>query len=153
MMVNINTSIQEVNRHRYLLEHRCGYTFARMEYGQRLTLAMKHAGLNQTELAARAKVSQPTISYLVNPDKRATGSEFTARFARECGVSVDWLSDELGEMIPNYFQTTDPKIIAAAKVMQESAEYVKDAAVEAVLRAKKLADRARENNDNNGTDG
>lgn len=71
-----------------------------MKFGERLRAAREHAKLSQGELAERTKLSQPTISYLENPAKNATGSEFTIRLARACGVSVDWLADEVGEMVP-----------------------------------------------------
>jgi len=118
-------------------------------YGQRLTDAMEHAGLTQTVLAVATGLSQPTISYLASPKNTATGSEFTPRLARVCGVSVDWLADEIGEMLPTYFTTTDPKIIAVARVMEPLSEYAKDAAVKDVTQIAELVERAKAN----GTDG
>lgn len=59
--------------------------------------------------------------------------------------SFDWLLNGLDS-----YATTDPKIIATAKAMEHSPEYVKDAAVQAVLTTCELAKRAKANG--NGTD-
>lgn len=104
--------------------------------------------MTQPELAERARVSQSLISQLENSET-ATGSEYTNRLARAMGVSADWLSDEIGEMIPVIYTTTDPKIIAVAKVMEPMPEYGKDAAVKDVTEVAQLIDHAK----NNGTDG
>lgn len=122
-----------------------------MEYGERLKLARKHANLTQDALADESGVKQPSISYLENIRNECTGSEFTARFARVCGVSVDWLADEIGEMVPVIYQTTDPKIIAVAKVMEPMPEYAKDAAVKDVAEVAELIAQAARGG--NGTDG
>ena len=113
-----------------------------MDYGQRLKAARDHAKLSQAQLAELAGIKQPSISHLeTHPD--ATGSEFTARLARHCGVSADWLADEFGEMIPSVYQTTDPKIIAVARVMEPLPEYAKDAAVKDVTEVAELIALAR----------
>lgn len=98
-----------------------------------MRVARTYANLSQAELAEKSGVTQPTISQLENSgtDK---GSAHTVRFARACGISPDWLDDEIGEMIPQYFITTDPKIVAACKLMEPMAEYAKDAVVKKLLR-------------------
>lgn len=121
-----------------------------MDYGERLKLARKHARLTQESLAEETDVKQPSISYIENPKNHCTGSEFTARFARACGVSVDWLADEIGEMIPNYYTTADPKIIAVAKIMEPMPEYGKNAAVKDVAEVAELIAQAQ---GKDGTDG
>ncbi|HET6718353.1 MAG TPA: helix-turn-helix transcriptional regulator, partial [Rhodocyclaceae bacterium] len=139
-----------VNRHVFLSEYKQGYTLAGMDYGQRLKAAREHAKLSQLDLAEQAGIRQPSVSHLENSSK-ATGSEFTARFARITGVSVDWLADEIGDMIPMTYQTTDPKIIAAAKMMEPLPEYAKDVAVKDVAQVAQLIERA--SHGGNGTDG
>ncbi|MBI3096370.1 MAG: helix-turn-helix domain-containing protein [Rhodocyclales bacterium] len=67
--------------------------------------------------------------------------------------SIDWVLLNKGQMIPNGVYITDPKLIAFCGAMEPVAEYVKDAAVDAALRAKELAAKARENGGNNGTHG
>lgn len=147
MARNINTFIRVVNRSLYLPFNKGAYIIDSMtkSYAQRLAEAMAHAGLNQTELAARAEISQPSIHYLLKPANKATGSEFTPRFARICGVSPDWLADEIGEMIPAYFQTTDPKIIAACRLMEPLPEYAKDMAVKELAQVTELIANVRAN--------
>ena len=122
-----------------------------MKYGERLKLARDHAGLNQDQLAELAGIKQPSVSYLEKKTSKAKGSEHTARFARICRVSVDWLSDEIGDMIPMVYQTTDPKIIAAARVMEPLSEYGKSAAVKNVTEIAQLIAHAQDGG--NGTDG
>lgn len=117
-----------------------------MKYGQRLKAA--RGDRTQAWLSESSGVSQSLISQLENSET-ATGSEYTNRLARALGVSADWLADEIGEMIPAYFQTTDPKIIAVAKVMEPLPEYAKDAAIRDVTQVAELLTRAK----NNGTDG
>lgn len=116
-----------------------------MKFGERLKLARNHKGLTQAALAELAGMAQPTIHHLENPDKNASGSEFTPRLARILGVSVDWLADEVGEMIPAVYSTSDPKLVAIMHALEDRAEYVKDAATAAVLTTCELAERAKAN--------
>lgn len=97
---NIDGSMKGVNRSVYLTNNRHGYSLQTMKYGERLKTARKHAGLSQAALAERAGISQPTVHYLEDVANDAQGSEHTTRLARACGISADWLSDEIGEMIP-----------------------------------------------------
>lgn len=122
--------------------------FCGMRYGERLKAARNHAGLTQTELAERCGIAQPTISELESTDG---GSAYTTRLARACGVSPDWLADEIGEMQPSGIFVTDPKLIAAHKVMQDLPGYGKDAAIKAIVETAELIERARSNGD--GTNG
>jgi transcriptional regulator with XRE-family HTH domain len=150
MTPNIDISICPVNRHLCLPDHRAGYNFDPMNYGERLKAAREYAVLDQYALAEKVGIKQPSISYLESSPK-AEGSQYTVQFARACGVSPDWLADEIGEMIPTTYQTTDPKIIAVARVMEPMPEYAKDAAVKDVAEVAELVSRARQ--DGNGTTG
>lgn len=115
-----------------------------MRYGERLRAARKACGLNQTELSEASRVSQSLISQLEN-SLTATGSEYTNRLARAMGINPDWLADEIGEMMPIVYKTTDPKIIAVARAMEPLPEYGKDAAVKDVAEVVELIARARAN--------
>lgn len=143
----IEHSIFSRNRFFYLTKNSTAYLMQKMKltYGARLRLAMEHAGLTQNELAERVGMKQPSVAYLLDQNKNATGSQYTPRFARVMGVSVDWLADEIGEMLPTEFTTSDPKLIAVCKALEPRAEYVKDAAVTAVLSTCELAERAKAN--------
>lgn len=122
--------------------------FCGMRYGERLKAARTHAELTQAELAERCGIAQPTISELEATDG---GSAYTTRLARACGVSPDWLADEIGEMQPSGIFVTDQKLIAAHKVMEALPEYGKDAAIKAIVETAELIERARANGD--GTNG
>lgn len=67
-------------------------------YATRLKKAREHAGLNQTELAARLHVKPQAIQYLENEIKLARGSKYTASIARICGVDAHWLATGEGSM-------------------------------------------------------
>lgn len=122
--------------------------FCGMRYGERLKAARTYAKLTQTELAERCGIAQPTISELEATDG---GSAYTTRLARACGVSPDWLADEIGEMKPSGIFVTDQKLIAGLKVMQELPEYGKDAAIKKIVETAELIERVRANGD--GTNG
>lgn len=139
---NIDTSINLVNRLLYLTANNRAYRLRCMKYGERLRLARERAGLTQGTLAELVGMKQPSIAYLENLDNEASASEFTVKLARALKVSVDWLDDEIGEMIPVRYSTSDPKIVAMCLAMEPTPEYVKDAAVKAVLSTCELAARA-----------
>ncbi len=89
-----------------------------MKYGERLRLARKRAGLTQQALADLVGMKQPSLAYLENPAKDSNGSEFTVKIARVLGVSVDWLDDEIGEMVPMTYSTSDAALVSILKVME-----------------------------------
>ncbi|MBS1198135.1 MAG: phage repressor protein [Proteobacteria bacterium] len=95
-----------------------------MEYGERLKIARKYANLSQSELADTTGIKQPSISHLENLDNKCSGSEFTARFARACGVSVDWLADEIGGMIEtNQLSEPTKRLVTRMSTMSEREQY------------------------------
>ena len=145
MNTNISPLFIDVNKSAVSTSKWFANKFTNMKYGERLKLARGEK--TQEWLAAEAKVSQSLIWQLEN-SKTAKGSRYTNRFARALGVSVDWLDDEIGEMIPTVYTTTDPKIIAIAKVMEPAAEYEKDNYVQVVLTNAELAKRAKANGTN-----
>lgn len=138
-----------VNSHPCLTSNNRANNLCPMKYGERLKAARNHAKLTQARLAELSEIAQPTISELETTGEN--GSIHTTRFARICGVSADWLAEEIGEMIPNFYQTCDPKIIAVARVMEPMPEYVKDAAVQDVSKIAELVARTRDDGD--GTHG
>lgn len=151
MLLNIDKSIVPVNRYFNLSAHKRAYIFQDMNYGERLKQARDYAKLSQIELANRVGIKQPSLSYLENPNSNATGSEHTVRFARICGVSVDWLADEVGDMLPDEYHTTDPKIIAALKIMEPLSEYGKEVAVKSINEIAQLIAHIKDGG--NGTTG
>lgn len=117
-----------------------------MKFGERLRQAREHAKLKQAELADLVEIKQPSLSYLETSD--ANGSEFTPRFARACGVSVDWLADEIGQMIPAYETVTDPSEIAALRLLRQMPASYR---AQAVKQIDSLAEFAK-HVDDNGTE-
>ncbi|AIC20603.1 repressor [Pseudomonas chlororaphis] len=67
-----------------------------MEFKDRLKAARRHAQLNQAELAAKAGITQTSISDLERGKSKATAH--VVKIADACGVSAKWLSDEIGPM-------------------------------------------------------
>jgi len=99
-----------------------------MTYGERLALARIRAGLTQQELAVAVGMKQPSLAHL---EKHGKGSVYTVKLARTCGVSADWLDDEIGEMLPGEHeqQPRDPRIEHVCQVMQSLPAYAVDAGV------------------------
>lgn len=148
MTTNISGLFADVNQRAVFTSQHQANKLVDMRYGQRLKAA--RGPMTQAKLSELSGVNQSLISQLENSET-ATGSEYTARLARALQCSVDWLADEIGEMRPTSFTTTDPKIIAVAKVMQDLPEYGKDAAAKDIAKVAELIDQARHGG--NGTDG
>lgn len=144
MLTNISPLFSNVNKFAVLTIGPSINKVACMRYGERLRKARKARELTQPALAEKSGVSQSLISQL-ETSLTATGSEYTNRLARAMEISADWLADEIGEMIPLVYQTTDPKIIAVARVMEPMPEYGKDAAVKDVAEVAQLIAQAKAN--------
>jgi len=113
-----------------------------MKYGERLRLAREKAELTQQDLAELVGMKQPSLAYLENPAKNAKGSEFTVKLSRVLGVSVDWLDDEIGEMKPTLYSTSDPMLVEILQALEPRANYDKMAAHKAVVATLDLVDHA-----------
>ena len=68
----------------------------RTEFGARIRLARKHAGLTQTQLAPRVGMSQSNLSDL---ETVCHSSGMTIQIAAACGVNPHWLATGEGEML------------------------------------------------------
>lgn len=68
-----------------------------MTLGDRLRKARDHAGLTQKQLEDKSGVSQKTISKIERGDQ--DNSTQVVQLARACGVSIDWLATETGDMV------------------------------------------------------
>lgn len=142
MAANVSPLFALVNKHSVLILAATGGGVTVVRCGERLRAARTFKDWTQAQLAEASGVSQSLISQLERSGT-ATGSEYTVRLARALDVSPDWLADEQGPMRPTTYAVTDPKLIAICVAMQDSAEYVKDAAVKAVLTTRELAEQAR----------
>lgn len=67
------------------------------DYGQRLKLARKRAGVSQVDLVRIAGCSQGNVSK-VERSENGVGSEFTVHFAIALNISALWLATGQGEM-------------------------------------------------------
>lgn len=105
-----------------------------MKFGERLKIARKHRGLTQEGLAELVGIKQPTVHHLEDPKKNASGSEFTARFARVLGVSVDWLADEIGDMIPSESPPAHVDLSPSDKQTLNNAQYLPPDALDALIK-------------------
>ncbi len=66
-------------------------------YAERLTWAIKNAGITQTKLAKLAETSPQTVQYLCDKKNNAQGSKHNSRFAEALGISPIWLETGEGE--------------------------------------------------------
>lgn len=124
---NISVLFAQVNKPTVLTQPSEFHKFAYMRYGERLRRA--RGDMTQAKLSELSGVSQSLISQLENSET-ATGSEYTPRLARTLGISVDWLADEIGEMIPaKKGEEMDPRIAHVLKVMESLPPYAVDAGV------------------------
>ena len=115
-------------------------------------MAREHAGITQAQLEERSGIKQATISKIERGESE--NSTFTVRLAVACGVRPAWLDMGEAPMLEiKGYTTSDPKLIAMCRIMEDKAEYVKDAAVKEVTQILELVEHTRAANDNNGTDG
>ena len=92
-----------------------------MEFKDRLKAARRHAKLNQVELAARAGITQTSISDLERGKSKATAH--VVKIADACGVSAKWLSDEVGPMTSTGFGGSEGSNVSDARQPVESYRY------------------------------
>lgn len=95
-------------------------------------------------------MKQPSLAYLENPDNNAKTSEFTVKFARALGISVDWLDDEIGDMIPTQQYEMDPRIAHVVKVMESLPPYAVDAGVREIDSLAELVSHIPSSNGSHG---
>lgn len=73
-------------------------SFAIMSIGARIREKLDALGINQTELARRVGVSQPTINALIRGEN--SGSKHLHRIAAELETSPAWLAGETDDDVP-----------------------------------------------------
>lgn len=66
---------------------------------ERINAAMRHANLNQTTLARKAKVKPPSVHAWMNGSTRTMKSETAHAAAKAMGVSATWLITGKGDML------------------------------------------------------
>ena len=63
-------------------------------YGERLAWAMRRAALDQSELARRVGIKQPSIAHLLSPEAKKSGH--TPVIARVLQIDAEWLATGRG---------------------------------------------------------
>ncbi len=118
-----------------------------MSIGTRLRLLRTSHGLNQDRFGelcgvTKGMVSQWELDIVTPPTDRLL------ELHKKLAFSYDWLLN--GDTV---YSTTNRKIGSAMMAMEQSADYVQDAAVQAVLTTCELAQRAKANGTNHGNEG
>lgn len=91
----------------------------------RLRVAMGHAGVNQKQLEARARLSQGYTSRVLSGQRVHLDAVRIDRIAQACGVDFEWLSTGKGAMLSPRAASPAPAATSA-----EAAAEVAEAAVE-----------------------
>lgn len=113
-----------------------------MSIGTRLRQLRTSRSLSQDKLGelcgvTKGMVSQWELNIVTPPTDRLLELHKHLKF------SFDWLLN--GEDDATTYATNDPKLVAVMHALEDRAEYVKDAAVTAVLTTCELAERAKAN--------
>lgn len=73
-----------------------------MNLSERLTAAMQHKGTtNKSEVARAGGVTASAISQILTGHTKTLKSSTALLIAEFCGVSARWLSDGVGQMLPD----------------------------------------------------
>lgn len=122
-------------------------------FGERMRRAREdYAKLTQEKLSEISGVAQGTISKIERGESHS--SKFTVRLALACGVRPEWLESGAEPMLQvKGYATSDPKLIAILKLMEDKAEYVKDAAIKEITQMVELVEHTRAGSNNSGTHG
>lgn len=91
------------------------------DFGNRLRAAQKHARKTQQQVAKEVGMGQGTLSELM---KIGTGSAFTTKIARACGVDAHWLATGEGDMLPTPLALLGKPVRALAEGEEPGEGYV-----------------------------
>lgn len=99
-MRSFNTIVlSQVNTQVFGNNNTWGLNLQSMKLGERLRQARLHAKLSQEQLGELAGCGQAVVSKIERGDQDTTS--YIARLAKACQVSVEWLDEEIGEMLPS----------------------------------------------------
>jgi transcriptional regulator with XRE-family HTH domain len=134
MNTEYNHSYIDVNNFSYLTTNNHSCKFLAMDFCDRLKLAREYAKLTQQELVDRLGqkpdgkplMSQANLAKMES-SKSAKGSIYTIFIAKACGVSPEWLANEIGPMLAEgvmvYKNTPEAKVLMAMEHMDEMTKY------------------------------
>lgn len=114
-----------------------------MTIGARLRQLRLRNGLSGDKLGELCDVTKGMVSQWES-DTVTPPTDRLLLLHKHLNFSFDWLLN--GETV---YSTTNPKIGSAMQVMEQSADYVQEAAVSAVLTTCELAKRAKANGTHN----
>jgi len=113
-----------------------------MSIGARLRQLRTANKLSGEKLGELCGVSKGMVSQWES-DLTTPPTDRLIELHKHIDFSFDWLLN--GESKANTYATSDPKLVAIMRALEPRAEYVKDAAVSAVLTTCELAERAKAN--------
>jgi transcriptional regulator with XRE-family HTH domain len=116
-----------------------------MSFSDRVKAARTFAGLAQDQLADKAGMKQSSVWYMENGKGEEQRSKYTAGVARACGVNASWLADGIGDMLPDYYHVTDPRIAEALRIMESLPDYAVTEAVKSITGIANLVDHSKPN--------
>lgn len=129
-----------------------------MKFCQRLKLAREHAGLTQQQLVDRLPLKddgKPLMaqSNLAKMEKsvNAKGSIYSVFIAKACGVSAEWLANEVGSMIEPAYNNLSSDLKLHMKVMQELPDYARTEVIRDAIKTAELITKATSEAKSNGT--
>lgn len=96
----------------------------KMNFSERLDLAMKQAGISQGKLAKAVDMAQSSVNKLLNG---ANGSRKTVEIAKVLGVSAEWLSTGVGSQKyhePSNIRETSLKAAVWEEMDKDEDEFV-----------------------------
>jgi DNA-binding XRE family transcriptional regulator len=93
-------------------------TKERTEFGERLLLARKRAGLSQAELGSRVGLGQTAIA---EAESTGLGTTKTVQIAEALGVRAQWLADGTGPMLTD---DQEPPPSARSVASEKVAHYL-----------------------------
>lgn len=139
--------LNEISQATLNLRHLAGLYSVVMTIGARIRQLRTQNKLSGEKFGELCGVTKGAISQWES-DMTTPPVDKLLDLRQKLDFSFDWLLSG-----NTNYTTSDPKIIAVAIAMQPQAEYVKDAAVQAVLTNCELAARAKANGAGNGTNG
>lgn len=95
-------------------------------YAGRLCWELKHAEMNQSQLAKLLGINPQAIQYLCNKENNAKGSIYNYRMAFILGVSPIWLEAKIGDPIPHEkLKAVENELKTTKETLEKTLDVVK----------------------------
>lgn len=129
-----------------------------MKFCERLKLAREHAGLTQQQLIDRLPLKSDGKPLMAQPNLakmeksvNAKGSIYSVFIAKACGISAEWLVNEVGSMIEPAYDNLSNDLKLHMKVMQDLPEYARTEVIRDAIKTAELITKATSEAKSNGT--